>query len=132
MQQKSLCFLTSADLTRTLNLATGTITLGISSTLEARIAALETELATIPTIYTGPFFALRCEIGMNTYTVTFPSNKFSAAPRVLVGQAAGNATGHDSINRIYAINVTSTQFDLIIHDKGGSNDVTVDYIAVQM
>ena len=124
-------FLTDVSLTKTLNLAASppTVTLGISSSLEARIAALETALANQPQIETGVILQNSTVSGTQTHSVSF-SQTFASAPVVTVCQQTGNDVGHTSISRTYAISVTSSGFSLVVGETEQSGAYSIGWVAV--
>ena len=65
-----------------------------------------------------------------TQTINF-ANAFSGPPKVFVYQYDGNASGHGSIMRFWADNVTSSGFTLITSDTSGSGSVGVNWIAIR-
>ena len=124
-------FLTSADLTKVLNTTASppTITLGLSSSLEARIAALETALANQPQIETGSLTQQATVSGTQSHSVSF-SQTFASAPVVTVCQQTGNAAGHVSISRTYAISVTTSGFSLVVAEEEQSGAYSLGWVAI--
>ena len=67
---------------------------------------------------------------MTEHPVTFPIGAFSAAPAVFVNQTAGNASGHVTIMRIWAIDVTTSGCTVVVADYAGSGVVGISWMAV--
>jgi len=65
-----------------------------------------------------------------TQTINF-ANAFSGPPKVFVYQYDGNTSGHGSIMRFWADNVTSSGFTLVTSDTAGSSTVGINWIAIR-
>lgn len=66
---------------------------------------------------------------VTTHSVTY--SNMGAAPKVFVFQYDGNASGHSSIQRMWANSVSSTGFTLVVSDLAGSGTVGVNWIAIR-
>ena len=95
-------------------------------------AAINSAISALPKVASGTLTVANTA-NASTYAtaVSFPTGTFTAAPNVVVNQSGGNVSGHASIRRIWAINVSSTQFTLVIEDTSSSGGVAVSWIAVQ-
>ena len=64
-------------------------------------------------------------------TVTF-ANAFSTNnPKIFVYQRDGNTGGHSTVYRMWADNLSTSGFTLIVSDVNGSSSVVVNYIAIE-
>ena len=95
-------------------------------------AAINSAIAALPKVASGMHYIANTVNGSTYATaVSFPAGAFTAAPNVVVNQSGGNVSGHASIRRIWAINVSTTQFTLVVEDTQASGGVDVSWIAVQ-
>ena len=68
---------------------------------------------------------------VTSHTVTF-TNAFSTNnPKIFVYQRDGNNSGHSTVYRMWADNLSTTGFTLIVSDVSGSSSVVVNYIAIE-
>ena len=121
------------ELQDTIQSSTNTTLTNLILALDARLdhldggasGAFRIETGTIGPLTTGHIntdhhaFATGGMAKYNTvHYITFPTGKFSAAPRVWVGQAdPGNTTGHGSIVRVYVSAVTTAGATVVITDS---------------
>ena len=61
---------------------------------------------------------------------TLPVGLFSNPPRIYLNQGSGNSTTHASILRIYAIDATTSSFEIIITDLGTATNFEVHWLAI--
>ena len=94
-------------------------------------AAINSAIAALPKVASGTVYVANTVLGSFVVLVPFPTGTFTAAPNVVVNQSGGNVAGHASIRRIWAINVSTTQFTLVVEDTATSGGVDVSWIAVQ-
>ena len=95
-------------------------------------AAINSAIAALPKVASWTYSVPGTTPGsVWTGAVNFPAGTFTAAPRVVVSQSGGNTSGHTSIVRIWAINVTNTRFTLAVEDTQYSGGLVVSWIAVQ-
>ena len=69
-------------------------------------------------------------INVRTITETLPVGLFSNVPRIFLTQGSGNSTTHASILRIYAIDITTSTFKIIITDLGTATNFEVNWLAI--
>ena len=68
---------------------------------------------------------------VSSHTVTF-ANAFSTnSPDIFVYQRDGNNAGHSTLYRMWADNLSTTGFTLIVSDVHTSSSVVVNYIAIE-
>ena len=68
---------------------------------------------------------------VSSETVTF-ANAFSTNnPKIFVYQRDGNNSGHSTVYRMWADNLSTTGFTLITSDVSSSSSVVVNYIAIE-
>ena len=67
---------------------------------------------------------------MTTHPVTF-STAFTSVPLVFAIQGGGNASGHASIDRIWAMDETTSGCTIVVAERTGSNGVTLNWFAIQ-
>ena len=68
---------------------------------------------------------------ISSHDITF-ANAFSTnSPDIFVYQRDGNNSGHSSIYRMWADNLSTTGFTLLVSDTSTSSSVVVNYIAIE-
>ena len=68
---------------------------------------------------------------VTSHTITFTNALNSNSPDIFVYQRDGNTGGHSSIYRMWADNLSTTGFTLIVSDTDSSSSVVVNYIAIE-
>ena len=69
-------------------------------------------------------------INVRTITETLPVGLFTNIPRIYLNQGSGNSTNHSSILRIYAIDVLTGSFKIVITDLATAQDFDIHWLAI--
>ena len=116
---------------------TALTTSGLTITGSSRkILGFERGTLTISTGTSAGSYTTNTATGLPTQYVTSHSvsfaNSFSTNnPDIFVYQRDGNTGGHSSIYRMWADNLSTSGFTLIVSDTSSSSSVVVNYIAIE-